>query len=211
MASQIVDIFWHIIDPFTFMLFSASYIPSTIFRLVKRGEFRTFLSPSLFKDAWFANFWSDVGPQMRENATPRAGPLIAEAHGVVLDIGPGSGEWLKLFDKTKVTKIYGVEPNRDHHAALRKRVHEAGLEGIYEIVPVGVEDLGSKWVEQGEADAVVTIQCLCSVPEPRKMIGELYGYLKKGGIWVVYEHVVAFKHQGVLMKKYQGELFCPGE
>lgn len=142
---------------------------------------------------------------MREHVTPRAGPLIEKARGVVLDIGPGSGEWLEFFDKSKVTKIYGVEPNRDHHPALKKRIEEAELEGIYEIVPVGVEDLGEKWIGKGEVDAIVTIQCLCSVPQPKRMIGELYSYLKKGGIWVVYEHVVAFKHQGKLIKGYQGE------
>lgn len=91
---------------------------------------------------------------------------------------------------------------------LKKRIHEAGLESIYEIVPVGVEDLGSKWVGQGEVDAVVTIQCLCSVSEPKRMINELYGYLKKGGIWIVYEHVVAFKHQSALVKGYQGKSVC---
>ncbi|KAF8848046.1 S-adenosyl-L-methionine-dependent methyltransferase [Acephala macrosclerotiorum] len=206
-----LDIFWRIILPIHFMIYATTYIPHTILNLIRRGEYAPFFSISLFKDAWFANFWGRVGPEMRENATPRVGPLIEQARGVVLDIGPGSGEWLKLFDKSKVTKIYGVEPNRDHHTALKKRVTEAGLEEIYEVVPVGVEDLGDKWVGKGEVDAIVTIQCLCSVPEPKKMIGELYSYLKKGGTWVVYEHVVAFKHQGRLMKGYQAaiDVFWP--
>lgn len=83
----------------------------------------------------------------------------------MLDIGPGSGEWLKCFDKAKVRKVYGVEPNPDQHPLLRERISEAGLEGIYEIVPVGVEGLGEKWVRRGEVDAVVTIQvCVFSFP-----------------------------------------------
>lgn len=210
MASKLFEICEHLIDPLVFMVLAASYIPSTIFRLISKGDYKILLSLSHFKDAWFATFWTVAGPEARENATPRAGPLITKAHGVVLDIGPGTGEWLKLFDKSKVMRIIGVEPNREHHAALRKRIREAGLEGVYEISPVGVEDLGSKWVGQGEVDTVVTIQCLCSVPEPRRMIGELYGYLKIGGTWIVYEHVVAFKHQGVLMKWYQGKFLFLG-
>lgn len=118
------------------------------------------------------------------------GPLLSHCHGVVLDIGPGSGEWLSLFPSHQITKIYGVEPNRDHHPALRQKIKECGLEGIYEIVPVGIEDLeGGGWVEEGKVDSVVTVLCLCSIPKPREMIGRLYGMLGEGGVWVLYEHV----------------------
>jgi len=73
---------------------------------------------------------------------------------------------VRCFDKEKVTKIYGVEPNVDQHAKLRERVKEAGLEDLYVIVPVGVEDLGEKWVKRGEVDTIVTIQvCGLSVFE----------------------------------------------
>jgi hypothetical protein len=113
-----------------------------------------------------------------------------------------------------VTKIYGVEPNKDHHTKLRKRIIANGLSDIYHIVPVGVEDLdtvadgaaaggGQGWVRKGEADCVMTIQCLCSVPEPRAMIADLYTYLKPGGKWYAYEHVVT--HQNVLLTGYQGK------
>jgi SAM-dependent methyltransferase len=198
------EIFMSITFPLIFIWTSASYIPRTIYQLIARGDFDTLFSPSKFKDAWFANFWGVVGANVRQGAGIRAGPLIAQAHGVVLDIGPGSGEWLKVFDKSKVSRILGVEPNRDHHAALTRRIHEAGLDGIYEIVPVGVEDLGERWVKRGEVDTVCTILCLCSVDEPKKMIDELYGYIKEGGEWIVFEHVKTFEHQGWGPKWYQG-------
>lgn len=205
MTQTTFEKYWLLVDPWYFLLLSASYIPLTIFHLITNLQLSTFFSPSLFKDAWFATFWSVVGPETRKNAAVRVTPLLSLASGTVLDIGPGSGEWVSVFDKSKITKIYGVEPNRDHHPALRKKIKEAGLEGRYEIVPVGVEDLGVKWVGLGSVDTVVTVQCLCSVDEPRKMMGELYGYLKEGGSWIVYEHVVVYPHQGFFMKKYQGE------
>ncbi|KAH7420042.1 S-adenosyl-L-methionine-dependent methyltransferase [Cadophora sp. MPI-SDFR-AT-0126] len=205
-ALTLVDIFWHLIDPLMFLAYSASYLPLTIFSLVRTQQFSAFASPARFKDAWFARFWGEVGPQSRENALPRVGPLIAEAKGVVLDIGAGYGEWVRCFDKKKVTKIYGVEPNVDQHPKLRERVKEAGLEDIYVIVPVGVEDLGEKWVKRGEVDTIVTIQCLCSVSEPKKMIGELYVYLKDGGSWILYEHVVVFPWQGWFLKWWQATI-----
>jgi hypothetical protein len=94
MANKPVDIFWGLMEPPIFLLLAASYLPRTILNLVLAGQFRAFISPSLFKDAWFATFWSVMGPSTREGATPRAGPLIAQAHGVVLDIGPGSGMYI---------------------------------------------------------------------------------------------------------------------
>ncbi len=99
-----------------------------------------------------------------------------------------------------------MEPNRDHHASLTKRIEEAGLEDVYEIVPVGVEDLTQYFEgKQGKVDCIVTVQCLCSVNNPERMIRELYGWLEEGGKWNVYEHVVIFGWQGWEMKWYQSE------
>jgi SAM-dependent methyltransferase len=212
--STALDIFYHLILPFHFLLISLSYLPGTIWSLLLSLQFRTLLSPRRLQSAWFARFWSVFGTNCRINCTPRVGPLIAQANGVVLDIGPGNGEWLSCFDKQKVEKIYGVEPNTECHGKLREKIKDAGLEGVYVVVPVGVEELGS-WVEKegkgmgrkelgkGSVDSVVTVFCLCSVPEPKRMIRELYGYLREGGNWIVHEHVVT-KEKGFLAW-YQGE------
>lgn len=50
-----------------------------------------------------------------------------------------------------------MEPNKDHHDALRRRIKEEGLSDVYEIVPVRAEDLGSKWVREGEVDSIITV------------------------------------------------------
>jgi hypothetical protein len=156
-----LDVAQHLLAPLLFMSLSACFFPITIYNLITSLQFSVLFSPSAFKDAWFANFWEKYGPGTRENATLNAQPLIAQSRGVVLDIGPGSGEWLHLFPKGKVSRIYGVEPNKDHHELLRKRVKAAGLTDVYVIVPVGVEHLGENWVGLGEVDTVVTIQvCL---------------------------------------------------
>jgi SAM-dependent methyltransferase len=209
-ASKALDIFYRLIGPWHMLLFSLSFLPGTIYSLLLSLQLSTLLSPRRLQSAWFARFWACAGTNLRINCTPRIKPLIQAAHGVVLDIGPGSGEWLTCFDKERVSKIYGVEPNEESHVKLRERIKEAGLEGVYVVVPVGVEDIEA-WVEKegemllgkGSVDSVVTVFCLCSVPEPKRMIGELYGYLKEGGNWIVYEHVVT-KEKG-LVARYQGE------
>ena len=49
---------------------------------------------------------------MKEGSAPRVAPMVSLAKGVVLDIGPGSGEWIGLFDMKKVTKVF-VFPRYD--------------------------------------------------------------------------------------------------
>ncbi len=45
------------------------------------------------------------GPLTRETAMPRVGPLVERAEGVVLEIGAGTGEWVRCYDKGKVKKV----------------------------------------------------------------------------------------------------------
>ncbi|KAM0700599.1 hypothetical protein Q7P35_012320 [Cladosporium inversicolor] len=190
-----------LLGPLLLMYYSATYIPSTIWSLLSSGNFIPLISPSLFKEIWFARFWTWFGSRAAENAAPKVTPLIQNnASGTVLDIGPGSGQWLFLYARAlnpSITKIYGVEPNVGLHAELRANAVKAGLEGVYEIIGCGAEELGSKGgVQKGSIDTIVTVQCLCSIPGPERVIGDLYPLLRSGGKWIVYEHV---------RTKWQGE------
>ncbi|CAG8978618.1 hypothetical protein HYALB_00013218 [Hymenoscyphus albidus] len=198
--------------PIRFMSLAASYIPGTILSLLVDSEFRTLLSPSRFKEAWFARFWSKYGPLVREGNSPRVSPLLKLAHGVVLDIGPGSGEWLPHFDPSKITKIYGIEPNVGHHARLRERISEVGLSSKYIIAPVGVEDL-DEWMKNEDdwhgADSIITVLCLCSIPQAEGIIKGLYGCLKQGGCWIVHEHVKAKEGRWIGWYQYSVNFIWP--
>ena len=117
--------------------------------------------------------------------------LVASASGTVLEIGPGSGNQLPRYDKTKTNKIYGIEPNAELHDALRKSIKKAGLSDIYNLVPCGIEDeaeLKRFGVEKGGIDSLLSVQVLCSVPRPKEVVAQLYGLLKPGGQLIVYEH-----------------------
>lgn len=182
----------NLLRPLLLLSYSASYIPITIIRLLLPPQPKKLFSWSAFQHAWFANFWTWFGGVSRENAKATVAPLVrSNARGVVLDIGPGSGEWVYLYASTanKVTKVYGVEPNTEHHAGLRRRIEEAGLKGVYEILPVGAQDIGSMGLHPESVDTIVTVQTLCSCPGPQDIITSLYPFLKKGGLWVVRESV----------------------
>lgn len=146
--------------------------------------------------------------------------------GLVLEIGAGSGMWADVFAKVNggighegdvrrrkggngLTRVYGIEPNPQSAAALRQRVKDVGLEGTYQVVPVGIESLNdpTAWdgrIAPGSVDCIVTILCLCSIPDPEKNIKLLYECLKKGGRWYAYEHVQV-ERGGFLLRAYQCE------
>ncbi|TXT09231.1 hypothetical protein VHUM_02705 [Vanrija humicola] len=163
----------------------------------------------------------------------KGGVILSESdganavYGSVVEVGPGQGNWVSIFTDDDndnkangprqrkahagVTKVYGVEPNPDQHAGLAKAITAAGLDGVYEIVPYGIQDMGKTGIAKESIDCIATIMCLCSIPEPEKNVAELYTYLKPGGKWFVYEHVVCFKKQGTFMGVYQAfiNLFWP--
>ena len=117
---------------------------------------------------------------------------MAQASGVVLELGPGIGSQLPRFDKSKITKVYGVEPCLHLHDALRRQIKECGLDDIYEIVPCGIEDvveLKKHGIALGTIDTVLSVQVLCSVPDPDEMMRRLYLLIKPAGQLIVYEHV----------------------
>lgn len=201
----------NLLDPLKIIAYSAYYIIPTILTLLLSLQLPTLLSFSAFKSAWFANFWAFFGPRSREFAAPKVMPLLQNnASGICLDIGPGSGEWLYLFARAQnpsITKIYGVEPNRDLHKLLRANAEKAGLGDVYEIIGCGAEELHEKGgVRKGSVDTIITVQCLCSIPTPELIIKELYPLLRPGGTWLVYEHIRT-KYTGYFVEYWQSKFF----
>jgi len=129
-------------------------------------------------------------------------PLIATTQGTVLDVGPGSGTQLHLFDASKITKMYGVEPAIDLHAELLRNAEKTGLGGKYEAIVAGAEPsslipalakknlLQSPEKGSGIFDTIVCIRVLCGVPHQEETAEGLYRLLKPGGRLLIVEHVV---------------------
>ena len=238
--------------PWRFMYMSLTFLPGTIQRLFRAGDFATLLSPGRLQSAWFSDFWAVAGPEVRSEAESQVVPLLegrvhgakvvddvvnAGVGGTVIEVGPGSGMWVSLFSdkylprrgpkekkdavrqrgagaaeatprtgRTSVTRVYGIEPNPGVHGLLRQQVRDAGLEGVYEVVPVGIESLfASGKVAPASVDCIVTVLCLCSIPDPAHNIKQLYECLKPGGKWFVYEHVRYDARKSLFMRVYQGK------
>ena len=57
-------------------------------------------------------------------------------------------------------------------------------------------------IQKGSVDTIVTVHVLCCVgSQAEKIIKTLYEYLKPGGQWLVYEHVVS---KNIPVKYWQG-------
>ncbi|CAN8105632.1 unnamed protein product [Discula destructiva] len=243
--SHLREILLFLLDPWLFMLQSLSHLPVTLFTLLlPTPNLPVLLSPRRLQAAWFGRFWATEGPGVRATGEARVIPLLegrvrngcilptaptasaktSELSGVVLELGPATGLWASVFAhpslRPRIKRVYGIEPNPAHHAELRARIAAAGLsqDGTYEVVPCGIEDLGHQAgvdLQKGSVDCVVSVLCLCSVPEPERLVRELFGYLKQGGRWFVYEHVRCeserMRESGLGMRVYQAfiNLFWP--
>ncbi|KAI4159226.1 MAG: hypothetical protein LQ342_006746 [Letrouitia transgressa] len=124
-----------------------------------------------------------------ETAVPA---LVSEASGVVLELGPGTGGQLPRYNASKITKVYGVEPAIALHESLRENVKASGLTDVYEIIACGIEDvveLKKHGIALESIDTILSIQVLCSVPDPDEILRRLYALMRPGGQFIVYEHV----------------------
>jgi SAM-dependent methyltransferase len=150
----------------------------------------------------FSKLWAVYGEGMSSEMPPGTVELVASCKGVVLDVGPGSGTQLHLFDAIKITKIYGVEPAVDMHADLMRNAEKLGLKAKYEAIAAGAEPQSlipalakrnllktSEKNGAGIFDSIVCLRVLCGVPSPEETADGLYRLLKPGGRLIVCEHV----------------------
>lgn len=117
--------------------------------------------------------------------------LIRAASGIVLELGPGSGNQLHRFDNPAIERIYGIEPNRHFATDINAKIEAHGLKDKYQLVVAGIEDsdtLREAGIKEGILDAVLCIQVLCAVKDTKSVMKEVWKLLKPGGKFVFWEH-----------------------
>ena len=133
---------------------------------------------------------------------PVKGEILKNANGRVLEIGAGTGESLKYYPLKQIDRIYGVEPSLSKCAILQQKSEELGMRGKYEVIPRGIEDLDG--IKSESIDTIVCVRssndfqaqnfqihCLCSIPDPRNTVKNVYNLLKPGGQFIILEHVAS--------------------
>jgi SAM-dependent methyltransferase len=117
--------------------------------------------------------------------------LVASAHGVVLEVGPGVGNQLDRFDRSKIDHIYGVEPNPAFVSPLLAEVEKTGLQEKYTLILGLVEDeelLAKNGLKESSVDSIVCLGTLCSVRDPDQTMRWMFKLLKPGGVFIFWEH-----------------------
>jgi SAM-dependent methyltransferase len=193
--------------PVIMLIMTIIYLPITFIVLLKDLKFSQLTSWDAFQQAWFERFWAFFGSASKPLFASDVEAILAKARGVVLDVGPGSGDWMYLFSPARnkhISKLLLLEPNSNFHQSLRARAEKLGLDGRYEIIDGGVEDLERMGIQTGTIDTITTVHVLCSVNAPQALIKELYRYLKPGGQWLVYEHI-KIRNEKTLAAFWQGE------
>ena len=107
---------------------------------------------------------------------------LASVDGEVLEIGVGTGLNLPHYP-LHVRKITTADPNPGMNKRLQRRIDETGIE-------VDKQVISSESLPFDEAtfDCVVSTITLCSIPDVKQAISELYRVLKPGGHIRFLEH-----------------------
>ena len=107
--------------------------------------------------------------------------IASRAHGVVLEIGFGSGYNLPFYNG--ITKLYALEPSTELYKLAKERVETALFPVEY------LQDSAEKIpLPDKSIDTVVSTWVLCSIPDPHKALLEIERVLKPGGQFIFVEH-----------------------
>jgi ubiquinone/menaquinone biosynthesis C-methylase UbiE len=109
--------------------------------------------------------------------------LVPRAEGVVLELGMGSGLNLRFYDPQRVTKVYGLEPERGMlnkacrraaRAPVRVRVLQETAEGVS--------------LADESVDTVLVTFAMCTIPDVVEALHGAKRVLKPGGRLLFCEH-----------------------
>jgi ubiquinone/menaquinone biosynthesis C-methylase UbiE len=117
--------------------------------------------------------------------------LIGSAKGVVLELGPGSGNQIPRFRSSAIGKAYAVEPNAQFILILVQRAKDHGLDEKYTVINAALENqdvLTAHGIVDGSVDTVVCMQVLCSVSDAKAAARGIWRLLRPGGQLVYWEH-----------------------
>jgi ubiquinone/menaquinone biosynthesis C-methylase UbiE len=112
--------------------------------------------------------------------------LVPKAHGRVLEIGMGTGRNLPFYDRSRVSRLVGVDPALQMHRLAQKRSRQAGIE--VELMGLSAEQLPTP---DASFDTVVCTYTLCSIPDAAQALREMRRVLVPGGKLLFCEHGLA--------------------
>ena len=109
--------------------------------------------------------------------------VVPYTEGVVLEVGIGSGLNLPYYDKSKIKKIWGLDPSEELNKMAAETASELNLEvdfiiGEAEEIPL----------QDNEVDTVLITYTMCTIRDLEKANNEIRRVLSPEGKMVFCEH-----------------------
>jgi ubiquinone/menaquinone biosynthesis C-methylase UbiE len=145
----------------------------------------------------FAAFYERLSRSASERnfMEPLRKEVIAQAEGVVLEIGAGNGLNFALYNPEQVERVEAVEPDSAMLRYARERLNTARIPITLTQAPVETLPFADETF-----DSAVATLVFCSVTDPMRGLSEVRRVLKPGGILLLIEHVRA---QGAFAQQIQ--------
>lgn len=134
------------------------------------GWYQKHILPRLLNAAMSRTEFEKIRPQ-----------VLADAVGVVLEIGVGAGHNLPLYKN--VSKLYALEPFPELVTLAKTRAEY--LSFPVEFLISGAESIP---LPNQSVDTVVSTWTLCSVGDPQKVLSEIKRVLRPEGTFVFVDH-----------------------
>ncbi|MCC6917669.1 MAG: methyltransferase domain-containing protein [Alphaproteobacteria bacterium] len=112
--------------------------------------------------------------------------VVPQAEGEVLEIGMGAGHNLAHYDKSKVTRLIGLEPHPKLRERAAARAAEAGLK--VEFTGLKAEDID---LPPASVDTVVVTYTFCTIPDVPRAMSAIGRVMRPGAKLLFCEHGLA--------------------
>mgnify|MGYP000850511718 CR=1 FL=1 len=112
--------------------------------------------------------------------------VVPHAAGEVLEIGMGAGHNLPFYDKSKVTRLIGLEPHPKLRERAAKRAAEAGIDVAF--TDLKAEDID---LPAASVDTVVVTYTFCTIPDVPKALSAIARVMKPEAQMLFCEHGLA--------------------
>jgi SAM-dependent methyltransferase len=123
--------------------------------------------------------WLSEARGMRD----RRRALVAQAHGVVVEIGAGTGLTLAHYPDS-IAELVLTEPDEAMRRRLAGSLRRLGR--VARIIDAPAERLP---LADASVDTIVSTLVLCTVADPARALGEISRVLRPGGQLLFIEHV----------------------